>query len=133
MNRPVKTVLVVEDDPILRRALLSGLGSHGYRVFATGSPDIAYGMLADEEIDAILLDVRLPTMSGLAFHLAAVHRWPHLSDRIALMTGNPEADDVRAWQRKNGGALFAKPFSSETVTRWLSGLLLVEPTGENQG
>jgi CheY-like chemotaxis protein len=36
------TILIVDDDTVLRRSLESVLGSLGYRVLSTGSPDAAY-------------------------------------------------------------------------------------------
>ena len=61
-----RTVLIVDDDASLRQALESVLVGMGYRVVTAGSPDTAYALLRSEPVDAALLDVRLPTMSGLA-------------------------------------------------------------------
>src|SRR5204863_128344 len=80
------TVLVVDDDAVLRSSLESVLGDLGYRVLSTGSPDVAYQLLGTESALAVLLDVRLPTMSGLSLYLAMTHRWPRLRGRVALMT-----------------------------------------------
>src|SRR2546427_8146482 len=56
------TVLVVDDDAVLRSSLESVLGDLGYRVLSTGSPDVAYQLLGTEPALAVLLDVRLLTM-----------------------------------------------------------------------
>jgi len=54
-------------------------------------------MLSSEAADALLLDIHLPTMSGLALYLAIIHRWPALEGHIAIMTGDAEAEEVRTW------------------------------------
>lgn len=118
MSKP-PTVLIVDDDTTLRSSLESVLTTAGYRVLSTGDPDAAYRLLTGEPVTAVLLDVRLPSMSGLALSLAISRRWPHLEGRIALMTGDADAPDVRAWVRRNPATLFRKPFTSGQVARWL--------------
>jgi len=78
MSAAPHTILIVDDDAVLRSSLESVLSSLGYRVLSTGSPDAAYQLLATESAIAVLLDVRLPTMSGLSLYLAMTHRWPQL-------------------------------------------------------
>ena len=113
------TVLIVDDDAVLRSSLESVLGSLGYRVLSTGSPDAAYQLLATESAIAVLLDVRLPTMSGLSLYLAMTHRWPQLRGRVALMTADADAPDVRIWSKRNPCTVIRKPFTFREITAWL--------------
>lgn len=113
------TVLIVDDDTVLRSSLESVLGSLGYRVLSTGSPDAAYQLLATESAIAVLLDVRLPTMSGLSLYLAMTHRWPQLQGRVALMTADADAPDVRTWSKRNPCTVIRKPFTFREITGWL--------------
>jgi DNA-binding NtrC family response regulator len=117
----VHTVLIVDDDASLRSSLESVL-SPRYRVLSAADPDTAYALLAVESVTAVLLDVRLPTMSGLALSLAITHRWPQLTGRIALMTGDADAGDVRAWVRHNPCTVFPKPFTFSAIADWLEAL-----------
>jgi DNA-binding NtrC family response regulator len=119
MNAAPRTVLVVDDDAVLRSSLDSVLTSLGYRILSTGSPDAAYQLLASESAFAVLLDVRLPTMSGLSLYLAMTHRWPGLRGRVALMTADADAPDVRTWTERNPCTVIRKPFSFREITRWL--------------
>jgi len=114
-----RTVLIVDDDAVLRSSLESVLGSLGYRVLTTGSPDAAYQLLATESPLAVLLDVHLPTMSGLSLYLAMTHRWPQLQGRVALMTADADAPDVRTWAERNPCTIIRKPFSFREITDWL--------------
>ena len=122
MTRPAPSVLVVDDEAQLRRVLERALTRQGYRVVAAGSAETAYELLAVEPVDAVLLDIRLPTMSGLALYLAIVNRWPALAGRIAIMTGDAEADEVRAWLKRNPCTVLRKPFDLHQIVEWLHGV-----------
>ncbi len=117
------TILVVDDEAGLRRVLERILTHHGYRVLSAGSAETAYELLISESADALLLDIHLPTMSGLALYLAIIHRWPALEGRIAIMTGDAEADEVRTWLEHHRCAVIRKPFNLEQVTDWVAAVL----------
>jgi DNA-binding NtrC family response regulator len=133
MHVPAKvpTVLVVDDEAGLRRVLERILVRHGYRVLSAGSAETAYELLTTEEADALLLDIHLPTMSGLALYLAIIHRWPALEGRIAIMTGDAEADEVRTWLEHHRCTVLRKPFNLEQVTDWVTAVL--HPRGRSTG
>ena len=59
------TVLVVDDEPPIRRFLRTSLGAAGYRIVAAESAAEAIAMLAAEKPDVIILDLGLPDRSGL--------------------------------------------------------------------
>jgi len=117
------TILVVEDDAALRRVLERVLARQGYRVLAAASAETAYELLASEPADAVLLDVQLPTMSGLALYLALIHRHPNLAGRIAIMSGDAEADHVRTWLQHNPCTVLKKPFDLREIVEWAHELL----------
>lgn len=127
------TVLVVDDDATLRRAIESALTQEGYRVVGTGAAETAYELLASLKPDAMLLDIRLPTMSGLALYLAIINRWPALVGRIAIMTGDVEGDEARAWLRRNPCAVLRKPFHRRAVLEWLRGVLQAPKLEQGNG
>ena len=114
------TVLLVDDEAPLRRVLERLLSHHGIHVIGAGSAETAYELLGSEHPDAILLDIRLPTMSGLALYLAIVHRWPRFDGRIAIMTGDADADEVRTWLEHHRCAVIRKPFNLQEVLDWLA-------------
>ena len=120
MTTPPRTILVVDDEAPLRRVLERCLTRQGLRVVGAGSAETAYELLATEQPDALLLDIQLPTMSGLALYLAIVHRWPSLAGRIAIMTGDAEAEEVRTWLEHHQCVVMRKPFNLREVTDWLT-------------
>jgi two-component system KDP operon response regulator KdpE len=61
----VATVLVVDDEPQIRRVLRATLSSNGYEVIEAKSGQEAIEMVVTERPELILLDVNMPGMSGL--------------------------------------------------------------------
>ena len=59
-----RTLLLVDDDPDLRRVLREGLQAAGYRVVEASDGRSALAKLGEVQPDAVLLDVILPEMSG---------------------------------------------------------------------
>jgi len=126
MSSTPRTVLVVDDEAPLRRVLERSLSRQGLRMIGAGSAETAYELLAAEQPDALLLDIHLPTMSGLALYLAIVHRWPAYEGRIAIMTGDAEADEVRIWLERHQCVVIRKPFNLREVTDWLAAVFAME-------
>jgi two-component system KDP operon response regulator KdpE len=59
------TVLVVDDEPQIRRVLRTTLSSNGYEVLEAKSGEEALEMMRKERPELILLDVNMPGMGGL--------------------------------------------------------------------
>jgi DNA-binding response OmpR family regulator len=114
------SVVIVDDEAPLRRVLERSLTRLGHRVVGAGSAETAYELVAVEQPDALLLDIHLPTMSGLALYLAIVHRWPLLEGRIAIMTGDADAEEVRTWLDHHQCVVIRKPFNLREVSDWLT-------------
>jgi DNA-binding NtrC family response regulator len=114
------TVLVVDDEAPLRRVLERALSRLGYRIIGAGTAESALELLVSERPDAILLDIHLPTMSGLAFYVAAIAKWPELQGCVAVMTGDGETTEVLEWIALNGCPLISKPFNLSQIEEWLT-------------
>jgi len=107
-------VLLVEDDPYLRRVTRRQLTELGYRVIEAESAAAALDILAGTAgIDLLFSDVVMPGgMSGVELARAAQLRWPKL--KILLTSGYPEmlvdapTADVR---------VLAKPYRNEALAR----------------
>jgi DNA-binding response OmpR family regulator len=60
-----KRILVVDDDPVLRMLLTMGLKKAGYDVLTANHGGEAVGVLGNQQVDLILLDLMMPIMDGL--------------------------------------------------------------------
>ena len=112
----VETVLVVEDEPHVRRLATLGLRAHGYVVLeaADGAQAIETAGRVGASIDIIVSDVMMPGMSG-----------PELLDRLAviapqarrvLMSGHAESAVLSA-ETAARCAFLPKPFTPERLAR----------------
>ncbi len=123
-------ILVVDDEPSLRRTLERALRSLAYDVVAVGDPHLAYQLLDAGEYDLVLLDIHMGQMSGDTFFLAMVSRWPWLAERVVFMTGDPWAvkGDWPAELRRR--PVLSKPFTLEVLATAVGSALVA---GEELG
>ena len=105
-------ILVVDDEPQIRRVMRTTLTATGYEVSDARSGEEAVEKLGDEKFDLILLDVNLPGMSGLEA-CRMIRRETLVPDVaiIMLTVRNAEKDKVEAL---DAGAddYVVKPFST---------------------
>ncbi len=87
-------ILIVDDEPQIRRVLRTTLASHGYSVIEARSGDEALDLIRTERADLILLDVNIPGRSGLETcrEIRATSDVPI----IMLTVRNTERDKVQA-------------------------------------
>ena len=116
-------ILIVDDEPSLRRALERALRGVGCEVVTAGDAHLAYQLLHEGDVDLVLLDLHLPQMAGDTFYLALTRRWPRLAERIILMTGDcfPETEHWPAELRRC--PMLLKPFTLDVLRRTVLDLL----------
>jgi DNA-binding response OmpR family regulator len=116
-------ILIVDDEPSLRRTLERALTSHKYEVVAVADPHSAYQMLDESSFDLVLLDLRLPQMPGDTLFLAIVRRWPRMLGRVILMSGDPWSELNERPAELAGCPVLPKPFSLETLLKLVAVVL----------
>jgi len=104
-------ILVVDDEPALRRTLERALGSMGYDVVSVGDPHLVYELLDAAEYDLVVLDIHMPQMSGDTLAIALLRRWPKLVGRVLLMSGDPWALRADWPEELRRCPLLVKPFT----------------------
>jgi len=87
-------ILVVDDEPQIRRALRVGLAGHGYDVQLAGSGEEALDLAAVAPPDVIILDLMLPDLSGLDV-CKGLREWSQ-APIIVLSAKGEERDKVEA-------------------------------------
>ena len=114
-----KTILVVEDDSLVRHFVAGTLRRAGYAVVEADHPKTAL-RLANEKrgaIDLLLTDVVMPDLSGreLAEQLTATY--PHL--QVVYMSGYTDDAVLRHGVETNEIAFVRKPFTKDALLRKL--------------
>jgi CheY-like chemotaxis protein len=82
------TILCIDDEPtglILRKMLLEG---EGYSVLLASSGQEGLAMLQSSHVEAVVLDYRMPHMSGDEVAVQIRQRWPSIP--IILLSGYPQ-------------------------------------------
>jgi two-component system KDP operon response regulator KdpE len=106
------TVLIVDDDPQIRRVLLTILTSQGYSVIEAKSGDEALEKIRTERPDLILLDVNMPGRSGI--ETCREIREAGDIPVIILTVRNAERDKVQALDA-GANDYVVKPFGAEEL------------------
>ncbi|HUS90381.1 MAG TPA: response regulator, partial [Phycisphaerae bacterium] len=60
-----KTILIAEDEPVLRESLAELLAEEGYEVLQAAHGKEAYDLVLQRPVDLVLTDVRMPEMDGM--------------------------------------------------------------------
>lgn len=106
---PALTVLVVEDDDMIRQATSEILADLGHVVLAAPDGQGALAILNTRLVDVLLVDIGLPDVSGVDLVEQAVRDWPNL--KVIFASG----DDVAARQAKVASAVLPKPYSPQAL------------------
>ncbi len=92
MSTDPKRILVVEDDPALRRACQVALSKQGFSVQVAVDGQQALDILASDVPDVILLDLLMPRVSGLDV-LRRVRSAPATKDVPVVVLSNSSRPD----------------------------------------
>ncbi len=109
----LRKVLVVDDDPVVRKSFDRVLSGKGYAVITAESGEEALHKLDEEKYDIIYSDVRMPGMSGLevAENVKARRPWTP----VVIITGyGTEAAEARA-KAAGVSSFLQKPLSPEMI------------------
>jgi DNA-binding NtrC family response regulator len=116
-------ILIVDDEPGLRRTLERALTAQHYEVVSVADPHSAYEMLAEMPFDLVLLDLRLPQITGDTLFLAIIRRWPHLRGRVILMSGDPWAEQADWPPELASCPMLVKPFTLDFLNKTVRAVL----------
>ena len=123
-SETTESVLVVEDDPSMRRMAERILGRAGYEVSTSpGGRDALRQLEADDHFDLLLTDVVMPEMSGTELAGRAAALYPEL--RILLMSGYVDRPGVGPVE--DDAELLEKPFRAEDLLEKVREVLESEP------
>ena len=117
MSSNPPTLLLVDDEARILSALRRSLRREGWRVLTAGTPAEALRLLAEEPIDAVLSDHKMPGMSGLEVLEAAARLCPAAA-RI-LISGWPDEIPAERLEALGIRALVPKPWDDAELKRIL--------------
>jgi CheY-like chemotaxis protein len=119
MSRKV-SVLVVEDEALIRLQAVTQLEAEGCEVFEASNADQAIDLLeAEPSINILFTDIDMPgSMDGLKLAAAVHDRWPPV--KIIVTSGHRA---VAPSDIPDGGVFFSKPYVHRAVLQSMHQLL----------
>ena len=116
----MKTVLVVDDEPIVREVIVRYLEREGYRTLEAGDGDAARDALARTSPDLVVLDVMLPGTDGLE-----LCRWIRSTSQlpVIMLTARGEEADRIVGLELGADDYVTKPFSPRELAARVKSVL----------
>jgi signal transduction histidine kinase/ActR/RegA family two-component response regulator len=110
-----ETILLVEDDPLVRRVSRDALRRAGFRVVEASRGDEALAALAaaSDQVNLVVSDIVMPGMSGIDLARRVQKLYPGL--RFVFVSGF--AEPALAARRPAGGILLQKPFGAHDLVQ----------------
>lgn len=118
-----QAILIVDDDPSITDTFSRLLRLEGFTVYAALTPEGGLEVAADKQPDAIIVDLRMPILSGLQFlrHLREAPALRHIP--VAIVTGDYLVDDGTTSQIESlGASVLFKPLWLDDLVALARGL-----------
>ena len=109
------TVLIVDDEEIVRRAHLRSLEETGCQARVAEDGNAAIRVMEQEPADVILLDLRMPGLDGMDVLKTIKTRWP--DSEVVVITGYPSIESAKTAVRLGACNYIAKPVAPDDVIR----------------
>jgi CheY-like chemotaxis protein len=123
MSSTPATVLIVDDEDLVRMVGADILESGGYRVLEAGNAEEALHCLEDAaEVMVLFTDINMPgTPDGLGLARLVSERWPQVKILVASGAVQPGGDDLPA-----EGLFLSKPYRADDLLGLLQKLIGAE-------
>ena len=113
MSTGAATVLVVDDEPNIRKTLRMVLESEGWSVLDAGSAEEAEVLLQSEPVAVALFDIKLPGADGLTLLSRARELWRDLP--VIVISGHADAPEIGDAMKRGAYGFLQKPLERERV------------------
>jgi two-component system NtrC family sensor kinase len=127
-DHPVR-VLVVDDEPSIRRFLSKALELAGYEPVIASHGEQAVDLVTAADFDAVLCDYKMVGLTGREVYEAIVAARPALVGRFVFMSGDTLNPELADFAEARGIRLLAKPFDLASVGRTVREIMAAQPRG----
>jgi DNA-binding response OmpR family regulator len=125
---PPETVLIVEDDPTMLRALRDNFEFQGYRVLTAMDGEAGLNAALDGRPDVIVLDIMLPKING--YEVCRLVREQGLDMPIIMLTAKGQESDIVLGLNLGADDYVTKPFSIKELLARANAFLRRRRTAE---
>ena len=118
-----KTILVVDDERSIARALAQVLRRDGHTIDTAANGRLALAQLDARTYDLLLCDLRMPDLDGPGLYQALQQQHPYLLPRVIFLTGDTLSPDVRAFLEQAAVPRLTKPCRAAEMRRLVAQVL----------
>ena len=113
MNQPRLRILIVDDAGPVVVLCVNVLQALGYAVKGANRGETAVELLRKERFDLMVLDYKMPGMTGFDVYQQAKALYPDIA--VVLVTGHGSPEVVNEANRMGFDSILLKPFTSEEL------------------
>jgi CheY-like chemotaxis protein len=113
MSEPRKRILIVDDAGPVVVLCVNVLQALGYVVQGANNGEVALGHLDREAFDLLIVDYKMPGMSGFQVLERARERYPDIASVLVTGHGTPEV--MKEAAKHSFDAILLKPFTSNEL------------------
>jgi len=112
-------MLVVDDEPMVQEFITAVLTEEGHEVEVVDNGNDALEKLRNEDYDVILLDIKLPGMSGIDIHQQLQKRSKSLTltSKVIFITGDVMGEDTMSFLSRVKPSYITKPFDAAQLVK----------------
>ena len=116
-------ILVVDDEPSILTYIDKLLTAQGHQVETVNNPVYGLKKIKENRYRLILLDVKMPGMSGIELYNSIREIAPSLTGRVVFITGDMMSADTRKFLTESGVPYITKPFDTKKLKKELNRIL----------
>jgi two-component system sensor histidine kinase RpfC len=116
-DKPRPAILVIDDEPTIRKTVGRLLERAGYRVRTAATGDEAMELVRHEHFDAAICDLHIPGMSGATLCEQIWLAAPDLAGRLIVSSGDLTGEGVNELVERAGVPPVSKPFTAADLLR----------------
>ncbi len=118
-----ETILIVEDNPVNRKLLVTVLRPHGYRLLTAADGEEAIAIAGQEPLDLILMDLQLPKMNGYEATQWLKENAATAQTPVVALTAHAMPDEIRHAQEIGFDGYITKPIDTRAFPSQIRAIL----------
>ena len=118
-----ETILIVEDNPVNRKLLITVLRPHGYRILTAVDGEEAIQMACQELPDLILMDLQLPKLNGYAATQQLKENRATARIPVVALTAHAMAEERGLAQEVGFDGYITKPIDTRAFPSQIRGFI----------
>ncbi|MCJ7516147.1 MAG: response regulator, partial [Dehalococcoidia bacterium] len=116
-------ILVVDDELMVRQFVSQILVEEGHEVEVADSAETALEEVNSKEYQAIMLDIKMPGMSGIELYQHFQKISPLLADKVVFITGDVMGTSTMTFLSKTKAPYIIKPFDAKQLKTQINRVL----------